>query len=143
MAATSLDRIHPRSLHPLHAVLLAGTVPLFLGALVADIAYGRSYQIQWSNFASWLNAGALVVCGAVLAWALVDLVRSRHGSERRPLYFVLVLVTWIVGFINALVHARDAWGMMPTGLVLSAVVAALACVCTWLGFSSLRNGGAA
>ena len=41
---------------PLHGTLLAGTVPLFLGALLSDIAYGQTYQIQWANFASWLIA---------------------------------------------------------------------------------------
>jgi hypothetical protein len=30
---------------------------------------------------------------------------------------------------------------MPTGLVLSLIVVLLACVATWIGFSSLRNGG--
>ncbi|OSN62478.1 hypothetical protein BV349_04778 [Pseudomonas syringae pv. actinidiae] len=34
---------------PLHATLLAGTVPLFLGALLSDIAYYQTFQIQWSN----------------------------------------------------------------------------------------------
>lgn len=52
---------------PLHALLLAGTVPLFLGAMISDIAYYNSYQIQWSNFAAWLIAGGLVFCGLVLS----------------------------------------------------------------------------
>jgi len=52
----------------------------------------------------------------------------------------LLLVTWIVGFINALTHARDAWAMMPTGFVLSIVVTVLACAATWIGFS-LRSAG--
>lgn len=143
MAAITAHHIHRHALHPLHAVLLAGTVPLYLGALLSDIAYGQSHQIQWSNFASWLIAGALVIGGAVLAWALVDLVRGRRAGGGRPLYCVLVLATWIAGFIDALVHARDAWAMMPMGLVLSAVATLLACIATWVGFSGWRTGGAA
>ncbi|MCP5688673.1 hypothetical protein NL372_30975, partial [Klebsiella pneumoniae] len=61
---------------PLHAILLAGTVPLFLGALLSDIAYFKSYQIQWSNFASWLIAGGLLFCGLTLLFALANLVRA-------------------------------------------------------------------
>jgi hypothetical protein len=49
----------------------------------------------------------------------------------------------VLGFINALVHARDAWGIMPTAVVLSVIVTLLACVATWIGFSRLRTGGAA
>ena len=67
---TSFDRVTPRVLHPLHAALLAGTVPLFLGALLNDIAYAKTYQIQWSNFASWLIAEgrSVTTTGAPLAW---------------------------------------------------------------------------
>lgn len=46
-----------RPLHPLHAILLAFPLPLFLGALISDFAYWSSFQIQWSNFSSWLIAG--------------------------------------------------------------------------------------
>jgi glucose/arabinose dehydrogenase len=41
--------------------MLAGVAPLFVGALLADWAYARSYQIEWSNFASWLLIGAMVL----------------------------------------------------------------------------------
>ena len=116
MAAT-LERDLPRAVHPFHAVLLAGTVPLFLAALLSDIAYSRSFQVQWLNFSHWRGGSALVHAG-------------------------LVLVAWVLGFINALVHARDAWATMPTGLVLSAVVAVLFVVATWITFSGLRMGGA-
>ena len=54
----------PRTLHPLHALLLAGTVPLFLGVLLSDVAYATSDQMQWKNFASWLNAGGSCSAGS-------------------------------------------------------------------------------
>lgn len=119
---------------PLHALLLASTVPLFLGALLADIAYFRSYHIQWSNFAAWLIAGALVCGGFALLFALVGLFRGHQGS--RPLgYFLLLLAAWLLGFINALQHARDAWAVMPLGLVLSLIVTLLALIASWIALS--------
>src|SRR3546814_18174019 len=66
----------------LPAVLLAGELPLFLGGLLSDIGYAASYQIQWTNFASWLIAGALVFSGFALLWALVDLIRARRRTGR-------------------------------------------------------------
>ncbi|MDH5823642.1 hypothetical protein QFW77_11650 [Luteimonas sp. RD2P54] len=139
------DRIprHRRGLHPLQAFLLAGATPLFLGALLSDIAYASSYHIQWANFASWLIAGGLVLGAGALVWALVDLFRGDRRSGRPLIYAGLLLLTWILGFYDALVHARDAWAAMPTGLVLSALVTVLAAAATWLGFSRLRAGGAA
>ncbi|WP_458130070.1 DUF2231 domain-containing protein [Pseudomonas sp. Z2-11] len=126
---------------PLHAVLLAGTVPLFLGALLNDIAYYKTYQIQWSNFASWLIAGGLLFCGLALLFALVNLIRAERKSGRPVVYFLLLLVTWVLGLINAFEHAKDAWAIMPQGLVLSVVVTVLACAAAWVGLTNLRSGG--
>ena len=128
---------------PLHALLLAGSVPLFLGALLSDIAYYNSYQIQWSNFAAWLIAGALLFCGLALLFALANLIRAERKGGRPTLYFVLLLVTWVLGLINAFEHAKDAWAVMPAGLVLSAVVSVLALAAAWTGLSNLRSGGEA
>jgi uncharacterized membrane protein len=141
--AVTVDRMPRRALHPFHAFLLAGAVPLFLGALLGDITYFRSYQIQWSNFASWLIAGALVFAGFALLWAVIDLFRADRHRGRPLIYVLLLLATWVLGFLNALIHARDAWGIMPTALVLSVIVAVLACAATWVGFSNFRTGGAA
>ncbi|MBK5012842.1 MULTISPECIES: DUF2231 domain-containing protein [Pseudomonas] len=128
---------------PLHALLLAGSVPLFLGAMLSDIAYYNSYQIQWSNFAAWLIAGGLVFCGLALLFALVNLVRARQKAGRPTLYFVLLLVTWALGLVNAFEHAKDAWAVMPSGLVLSVIVTVLAVVAAFLGLSNLRARGEA
>jgi uncharacterized membrane protein len=132
-----VDRIPRRAIHPFHAAMLAGAAPLFLGVLLADYAYWSSYQIEWSNFASWLLVGALVLAAIALACAVVDLFRGR----RRIVYTVLLAAAWLAGFFNALIHARDAWAIMPTALVLSVITAVLACAATWIGFSGLRAGG--
>ncbi|UVL69466.1 DUF2231 domain-containing protein [Pseudomonas sp. B21-031] len=124
-------------------MLLAGGVPLFLGALLSDIAYFNSYQIQWSNFAAWLIAGGLVFCGLALLFALVNLIRAERKGGRATLYFVLLLATWVLGLINAFEHAKDAWAVMPSGLVLSVIVTALATAAAWTGLSNLRSGGVA
>jgi uncharacterized membrane protein len=47
---------------------------------------------------------------------------------------------WVLGFVNALVHAKDAWATMPEGLYLSAIVALLALIGAWIGYSGFRVG---
>ncbi len=131
-----------RPLHPLHSILLAFPLPLFLGALLSDIAYSSTYEVQWTHFASWLVAGALLVGGFALLWALVEwIVSGPARTARHAIYFILLLLMWAVGFINALVHAKDAWAAMPGGLWLSAIVALLALVASWVGYAGLRAGG--
>lgn len=134
-----MDATRRMAIHPVQAFLLAGTFTLFLGALLNDIAYWSTYQVQWTNFASWLIAGGLVFGGLALLFALVGL---RHAVHRRGrcLVYSLLLVAWVLALINALVHARDVWAAMPEGLVLSVVVALLSGAATGLGFASLRAG---
>lgn len=131
--------VYRRTPSPLHAILLAGTVPLFLGALLSDIAYFNTYQIQWANFASWLIAGGLVFCGFALLFALVNLIRAEHKAGRPVVYFLLLLVTWVIGLVNAFEHAKDAWAAMPMGLVLSVIVFVLTCAAAWTGLSNLQS----
>jgi uncharacterized membrane protein len=120
-----------------HAFLLAAALPLFLGALLCDLAYRSSFELQWSNFAAWLMAGGLVFAGIALVLSLVDLFR---GGGRGVAYFLLLLASFVAGFINSLVHARDAWAVMPTGLWLSVLVLLLTTAATAWVFASLRQG---
>jgi uncharacterized membrane protein len=141
--ADEIDRVRRIGIHPLHAFLLAASVPLFLGALLSDWAYSSSYEIQWTNFASWLLVGALVFAGFALLWGLIELLRGDRSWRGRPLItFLVLLAAWILGFVDALVHAKDAWAKMPEALLLSIIVTALAIAAAWLGFSTLRAGDA-
>ncbi|QIG79359.1 DUF2231 domain-containing protein [Stakelama tenebrarum] len=121
--------------HPVHAALLAGSLSLFLGALLSDWAYAATYQIQWTNFAAWLIAGALVFSGVAMLFAIWDVIRS---AGRGLLYLLLLVATFLLGLVNALVHAKDAWAAMPAALILSVVVAVIAFAATWIGFAALR-----
>lgn len=138
MAATHAPE-PPRSIHPVHAVLLTGAIPLFLGALLADWAYAETYQVQWTNFASWLIAGGLVFAGFALVWAIIDALRGLGARKRmRWIAAGLQAVTFVLGFVNALVHAKDAWAAMPSGLILSLIVLVLALAAIWAGFAGHR-----
>jgi len=121
----------------MHAIFFLSSVPLFLGALLSDWAYSSSHQIQWVNFAAWLIAGGLLISGPALLWGAVDVLRSSANRHRRGLiYLILLLVTFIVGLINALVHGKDGWAAMPTGLILSAVVVVLAATASAVGLAN-------
>lgn len=126
------------AIYPLHAALVAGSVPLFLGAALSDGAYSSTYEIQWNNFASWLLVGALVFSGLPLVFALVDLGRAERRAGGGAVYAAVLLAAWLVGLFDAFMHARDAWASMPAGLWMSVIAALLACIATWLAFSVPR-----
>lgn len=132
---------YSRPVHPIHAVLVSSALPLFLGALLSDWAYSATYEVQWTNFASWLNAGALIFVGLALLWAIVDSLRADTDRHRSGwIHVALLALTFAVGFVNALIHARDAWAAMPAALILSIITFLLALAAIWTGFSSRRHG---
>lgn len=137
---STVERRHVPAFHPVHLLLLGAVIVLFLGGLLSDIGYARTFEIQWQNFASWLIAGALVINGVALVCALIGLLPSRR-TRGTLLHFVLLLATWVVGFFNALMHARDAWASMPGGLVLSVITVVLAIVATCFAACAPRIGG--
>jgi uncharacterized membrane protein len=125
-------------LHPLHAILLAFPLAFFPAALLFDITYLNSEQMQWTNFAAWMITGALLFGGPVLLWALILFLRGRGARRHRALvYLALVAIAWGAGLINAFQHSRDAWSSVGTaGLLLSIVSTLLILAAAWIGFSS-------
>ena len=117
------------------SLLLAFPVALFPAALVTDITYLNTAEIQWTNFSAWLLAGGTLFAGLLLIGALVSLVRWRSG--RATLYFLLVLALFAVGLINSFQHSGDGWASVGTfGLILSILGALLALAAGTIGYSS-------
>lgn len=139
----SVDRIETRrGAHPLHGILLGFPVALFTSAVVSDIAYLRSYEIQWTNFSAWLISGGLVFAGAVLAWALVALILHLGSPSRtsRLIYVAVVAAMWIVGLVNAFKHSQDGWSSVGAfGLTLSIITAALALIAAFIAFTGFAH----
>jgi uncharacterized membrane protein len=138
--AVTADARPARAIHPLFAFLLACPVPLFIGALLADLAYGSTAEIQWSNFAAWLIVGAMVFTALALLWSLVALVRARPRRGSALVCFVLLLAAFVLGLVDSFVHTHDAWAVMPAGPILSGIVSAIVVLAAFVGFWSLRSG---
>ena len=85
------------------------------------------------------DAGGLLLGGFALLWSLVGVIRHRGGDRRRLVHALLLLAAWVLGLVNALVHAKDAWAMMPEGLWLSAIAAVLALLASWTGYLGFRE----
>ncbi len=122
--------------------MLLGAANAFLvSGFLSDWAYFGSTEIQWKNFAGWLIIGGLVFTGFALLWMLVDLVRLPLSRGPRIVAVVLLLAAFMLGIVNELVHAKDAWASMPEALILSGVVAALAIAATAIGGAAPAAGG--
>jgi uncharacterized membrane protein len=134
---------HPQSTariagHPIHPMLVPFPIVCFIGALITDIAYWRTANTQWANFSAWLLAAGLVMGALAAAAGLIDFLGSRSVRAQPPAWPHLIgnVVVMGLSLVNVFVHSRDAWtSVVPTGLILSAVVVAILAVTGWLGGS--------
>jgi uncharacterized membrane protein len=119
------SRVAPRGSVVANAIYgLLNPIPFgfFVAALVFDITYARTGVVLWGKAAAWLIAIGLVF--AVIP-RLVNLTRIWITSRRTALPadkldFWLNLIAIAVAIINAFVHSRDAYGVIPAGVWLSA-----------------------
>jgi uncharacterized membrane protein len=126
-----LETAAERGLHTVHSLVLAFPIALFSAGLVADIAYLRTAEIQWTNFAAWLIVGALVFGGVAAAWALASLVIALRSPQRtrRLIYFGVLAAMWLLGLVNAFKHSQDGWSSVGAlGVILSILCTVLALV---------------
>lgn len=134
---------HPRSTaslfgHPLHPMLVPIPITCFIGALITDLAYLSSANVQWSNFSNWLITVGLIGAGLAAVTGLIDYFGDRRvrtlGTAK--VHMVLNISVFVVELINAFVHNRDGWtAVAGTGVTLSAIAVALLAVSGWLGGS--------
>jgi uncharacterized membrane protein len=121
---------------PVHAMLVPFPIACFTGALLTDLAYAGSAEVQWTNFSQWLLLAGTVFAGLAAVFGLLDYVLNPRPA--RPAiglwHMVLNLVLFILAVVNNFVHARDGWtSVVPTGLTLSAVMVLIMIVSGFLG----------
>ncbi len=132
--------LHARR-HPFLRLLCAFPVAGFPAALAADVAYATSANIMWADFADWLLAGALVMGVLAAIVGLVVLIADRRLPSTRPRAAIVVAsaVVLALGFVDNLVHSRDAWtSVVPLGLVLSGATTIVMLVTLWLADGPAR-----
>jgi uncharacterized membrane protein len=93
----------------------------FVAALIFDIVYLRSAEIQWTNGAAWLITLGLLfaVVPRVLNLFQVWITSRQWTSPADRRDFWLNLVAIVVAIFNAFVHSRDAYAVVPAGMWLS------------------------
>jgi uncharacterized membrane protein len=123
--------------HPLHPMLVPIPITCFVGALVTDLAYWRSANMQCANMSAWLlTAGLIVALLAVIA-GLIDFLGDRRIRDLRAVWIHAGgnAVALVLAIFNAFIHSRDAYtSVVPTGLILSALTVLILLVTGWMGW---------
>ena len=132
--------------HPIHPMLVPVPIACFVGALITDITYWRTADMQWANFSVWLITVGLIVSVFVALAGIADFLGD--GRIRRlPNAWIHAIGNGVVlalSILNAFVHSRDAYtSVVPEGLILSVLVVLILCVTGWNGWSMVYRHGVA
>lgn len=130
--------------HPIHPMLVPVPIVCFIGALLTDIVYFATAEMQWANFSSWfLVVGVIVGVLAAIA-GLIDFLSNPQIRALAPAWLHMIgnLIVLVLAFFNALIHTRDAWtSVVPIGLVLSIITVLILPITGWLGWTMVYRHG--
>jgi uncharacterized membrane protein len=104
----------------------------FVAALIFDIIYSETAVMLWDKGAAWLIVFGLLfaVVPRLVNLTQVWITSRRTATRADKMDFWLNLFAIVVAIVNAFVHSRDAFAVVPAGLWLS--------VCTVI-FVSIGN----
>jgi uncharacterized membrane protein len=99
---------------------------LFVGTLIFDIAYAATGNVFWGKGAAWLVTTGLLFAIIPRVINLWHVWFSRGGTTPlEKLDFWLNLLGIIAAIVNAFVHSRDAYAMVPENVILSVITVLL------------------
>ena len=99
----------------------------FVAALVFDTIYARTAEVLWGKGAAWLIVFGLLfaVVPRLVNLAQVWITGRQSATRADRLDFWLNLFAIVAAIVNAFVHSRDAYAVVPTGIWLSACTVVL------------------
>ncbi|BAN26609.1 DUF2231 domain-containing protein [Caballeronia insecticola] len=126
-ATTSSLRYRSRTATALFDLLDPIPYGLFVGTLIFDIIFAITANVFWAKGAAWL-----VTTGLILAIIprFINLGHvwfgSRHVVTRaEKVDFWLNLLGIVAAVVNAFVHSRDGYAIVPSGVILSVITVVL------------------
>jgi uncharacterized membrane protein len=124
--------------HPIHPMLVPFPIVCFVGTLLTNLAYWFTGEVMWADFSAWLVTTGVIMGFLAAIAGLIDFLGNRLVRALWPAWLHLIgnAVALALATVNMLVHSRDAWtSIVPTGLILSAVVVVILLFTGWLGGS--------
>lgn len=122
--------------HPIHPMVIPFPLTYLVTALATDLAFWATADPFWARASLWLVGAGVIMGLAAAASGLIDFFTIRRAREQTIgwIHFVgntsallLSLVNWLLRF------AEPAAAILPWGLLISIVVAAILGVTGWAG----------
>lgn len=123
--------------HPIHPMLIPFPIAFFVGTLATDVVYSQNGQVFWATMGQWLLAAGLAMAALAAVAGLTDFlgdrrIRQLNAAWHHMIGNVTVVVIELISLWQRLEKGPDF--VVPTGLILSAVVTLLLLYNGWRGW---------
>jgi len=138
----------PRSVslggRPVHAMLVPIPIVCFVDTLITDIVYWQTAAMLWADMSAWLLLVGLIVSLFAAPAGMIDFFGDPRIRKLRAAWIHGAgnVTALILSIFNCLIHTRDAYtSVVPSGLILSALVVLILLVTGWNGWALVYRHG--
>ncbi|NNM78540.1 DUF2231 domain-containing protein [Sphingomonas sp. ID1715] len=129
--------------HPIHPMLIPFPIAFFVGTLVTDIVYSQTADPFWATAGRWLLIGGLVMAALAAFASLTDFLSDRRIRALSAAWHHMIgnVVAVLLELFNLWRRLEQGDGfILPTGLILSAIVTLLLLYNGWRGWEMVYRG---
>lgn len=123
--------------HPIHPMLIPFPIAFFVAALVCDLVTWGGGNTSWYDATLWLLGAGLIMAALAALAGLTDVVGDARIRDLNTIWWhaggnvlavLIELANWIVRYV------QGPAAVLPTGIILSAVVVAILLFTGWKGW---------
>lgn len=122
--------------HPIHPVIVTLPIAFLVGVAATDLVYLLTKDLFWARGSFWLLVAGIALAVVAAITGLMDFLKIERVRKRSAGWahmIINVLVMLLSTFNLILRWGNTAGSIVPTGLILSIVVALLLGLSGWYG----------
>ena len=129
--------------HPIHPMLIPFAIAFFVATFVCDLVFWGTRNPSWFDATLWLLGAGLIMAALAAVAGLTDVLGEPKIRALSTAWWhaggnVLAVVIQIVNFF--LRYGEGSKAVLPTGIILSAVVVCILLFTGWKGWELVYRG---
>lgn len=122
--------------HPLHPLIVTFPIAFLVSVAATDVVYWLTKELFWAQASFWLLIGGLATGLLAAASGLMDFLRIERVRKRSAgwAHMALNVAAIVLSTFNLILRwGNYAGAVVPTGLIISILVATLLGLSGWYG----------
>jgi uncharacterized membrane protein len=123
--------------HPIHPMLIPFPIAFFVGTFVCDLVFWSSGNASWVDATLWLLGAGLIMAALAAVAGLTDVLGDAQIRNLSTAWWhaggnVIVVLIELYNWFSR--YSQGSKAVLPTGLILSAIVVAILLFTGWKGW---------